>query len=985
MLKRHFNSLLTCLLLAFAMVSNSASAQGGSLVTVSGVVTSAEDKLPLIGVAVVTEKMNGVTTMLDGTYSIKVEAGTKLSFSYLGYRSVEWLVPSGNGTVTYNLVMHSDTESIDDVVVIAYGVRKKGTIAGSVSAVEMESITDTPTAAFDQALQGQVAGLSVMSSSGEPSASAQLLIRGVNSINSGTAPLYILDGVPIESSDFNAINPADIESMSVLKDAASTSIYGARAANGVIVITTKRGAKADRPRIDYRMQLGFSQIAGDNWDLMNTAERIQYEKEVGLTDGKDYDLLSKTDVRWLDEVYRSAALLQNYELSISGADDKTSYYISGGYYNQQGTALGSGFARYSFRANLDRKAARWLKIGTNTMFNYQQIQQADEGAYTLVTPISAARFMLPYYSPYKADGSLASVNDGSWKGVKENPLEWLENNPVHFKRYKLLSTFFAEATPIEGLTLRSQLAVDYSHTTGFGVSYPSYLPNQGQGSASRSSTDGGSLTVTNTINYRFSKGNKHNFNFLAGQEGISYHYEAFSLLSQGQNNDLLTNISTGTRVTSWSDTTDSDYGFLSFFGRGEYNYDERYFFEAALRADASSRFGKNNRWAAFWSLGFMWSLRDEPFMESARRWLTHAQVSLSTGTSGNSSIPNYEHLALVGGGLDYAGDAGMALVQPGNENLSWEKPWTSNLALHFGFWHRLTLDVELYYKRTTDMLMQVPLPYSTSGFGYKWDNVGAMVNMGAEVNLNATLVQAKDFMWSVNANFSYNHNRITELYNGVTEYEMANTNTKLVVGHPLGEFYINRYAGVNPANGDALWYTADGKLTNELRDEDKVLVGKSYFAPWQGGFGTALSWKGLSLSAQFAWVADRWMINNDRYFDESNGRFMSYNQSARLLDRWKKPGDITDIPRHGVYTEFDSRLLEDASFMRLKNVMLSYSLPQQWMKKSKVFQAMRVYAQVQNPFTFTKFSGLDPEGTSNIYAAQYPMARQYTFGVDITF
>ena len=985
MLRKHFKSLLICLLLALTMAPRFAAAQGGSIVTVKGVVTSAEDKQPLIGVAIVTEKMQGVTTLLDGTYTIKVEAGTKLSFSYLGFRSVEWLVPTGSKEVTYNLVMQGESEAIEDVVVIAYGVRKKGTVAGSVSAVEMDNVTDTPTAAFDQALQGQVAGLSVMSSTGEPSASAKMTIRGVNSINSGTAPLYILDGVPIESSDFNAINPADIESLSVLKDAASTSIYGARAANGVIVITTKRGSKAEHPRIEYRMQLGFSQIAGNNWDLMNTEQRIQYEKEVGLTDGKDYDLLSKTDICWLDEVYNKAALLQNYELSISGADDKTSYYVSGGYYNQEGTALGSGFARFSFRTNLERKAAKWLKIGTNTMLNYQQIEQADEGSYTLVTPISAARFMLPYYSPYKADGSIASINDGSWKGIKENPLEWQRMNPVTYKKYKLLSTFFAEANPIKGLSLRTQLAVDYSHTTGFGMSYPSYLPNQGQGSASRSTTDGGSMMVTNTINYRFSKGYKHNFNFLVGQEGISYHYEAFSLLAQGQNNDLLTNISSGTRVTSWSDTIDSDYGFLSFFGRGEYNYDNRYFAEIAVRADASSRFGKNNRWAGFWSLGFMWSLRDEKFMSSTRHWLTHAQVAFSTGTSGNSSIPNYEHLALVGGGADYAGNAGIGLLQPGNESLSWEKPWTTNLALHFGFWHRLTGDFEVYYKRTTDMLMQVPLPYSTSGFGYKWDNVGTMTNVGVELNLQGTIIQTKDFVWSANVNFSYNRNRIAALYNGVTEYEMANTNTKLVVGHPLGEFYINRYAGVNPANGDALWYTKDGEITNELRDEDKVLVGKSYIAPWQGGFGTALSWKGISFSAQFAWVADRWMLNNDRYFDESNGRFMSYNQSARLLDRWKQPGDITDIPRHGVYTEFDSRLLEDASFLRLKNVMLSYSFPQSLLKKNKVFQGLRVYAQIQNPLTFTKFSGLDPEGTSNVYQAQYPMARQYTFGLDITF
>ena len=257
----------------------------GAVVTVSGVVTSAEDKQPLIGVAVVTEKMQGVTTMLDGTYTIKAEAGTKLSFSYLGYRSVEWMVPAGNSKVTYNLVMQSESESIDDVVVIAYGTRKKGTVAGSISSVKTEKIESTPTAAFDQALQGQVAGLTVLSNTGEPSASAVMTIRGTNSINSGTAPLYILDGVPISSSDFNTINPADIESLSVLKDASSTSIYGARAANGVIVITTKRGRMSDRPNIEYRMQLGFSQIDYSKWDLMNTAERIQYEKEIGMTAG----------------------------------------------------------------------------------------------------------------------------------------------------------------------------------------------------------------------------------------------------------------------------------------------------------------------------------------------------------------------------------------------------------------------------------------------------------------------------------------------------------------------------------------------------------------------------------------------------------------------------------------------------------------------------------------------------------------------------
>ena len=959
--------------------------QSSGNVTVSGTITSADDGEPLIGVSVVSDSFQGVTSSIDGTYTIEVKGGSVLTFSYLGFKSVEYKVPSDKKMVTYNLAMESESESIDDVVVIAYGVRKKGTVAGSVSSVKTEKIEKTPTAAFDQALQGQVAGLSVLSNTGEPSASTVMTIRGTNSINSGTAPLYILDGVPISSSDFNTINPADIESLSVLKDASSTSIYGARAANGVIVITTKRGRMAERPRIEYRMQMGISQVASGKWDLMNTAERIAYEKEIGMTEGQNYNALSQIDVNWMEEVFNSSALLQSHEISVSGADEKSNYYISGGYYNQDGTAVGSMFERLSFRSNFDRKAASWLKVGSNTMLNFQNIKQADEGAYTLVTPISAARFMMPYWDPYRANGELASIADGSWKGNGQNPLEWLENNPVSYKKYKLLTTVYAEATPIEGLTLRSQLGVDYSHTTGFGVSYPSYAPNQGQGSASRSSTDSYTLTNTNTANYQFRVEEDHSFNFLLGHEGIVSHSEAFSLMTKGQNNDRLTNISTGTRATSWSDTTDSDYGFLSFFHRGEYNYSNKYFVEYAARLDGSSRFGADRRWAAFWSVGFMWDLRNEDFMDSASSWLTNAQLSLSTGTSGNSSIPNYEHMALVGGGLDYVGNAGVGLAQPGNEDLGWEKPWTSNFAIHAGFWNRLNVDAEFYYKRTSDMLMQVPLPYSTSGYGFYWDNVGTMVNVGAELSVNASLISTEKFQWSVNANVSYNHNEITELYNGVTEYELSNTNTKLVVGHPLGEFYINRYAGVNPANGDALWYDKNGELTTELKDDDKVLVGKSYYAPWQGGFGTALSWKGLSLSAQFSWVADRWMINNDRYFDESNGRFASYNQSSRLLNRWKQPGDVTDIPRHGVYTEFDSRLLEDASFMRLKNLMLSYNLPSDLIKKSRVFSGLRIYAQAQNLFTFSKFSGLDPEGTSNIYAAQYPMSRQFTFGLDLTF
>lgn len=521
---------MNIVLLMFALP---ALAQSGGTVTVSGVVTSAEDKYPLIGAHVIAGDNNGVSTLLDGSYSIDVKPGDVLTYYYVGYEEVKYTVPDGAASIKHNVELKAETKSLEDVVVIAYGVRKKGTIAGSVSTVKAEKIENTPTAAFDQALQGQVPGLTVLSSSGEPSVAATLSIRGTNSINSGTAPLYILDGAAISSADFNTINPADIESISVLKDASSTSIYGARAANGVVVITTKRGRMASKPSITYRMQLGFSQLTQNNWDLMNTAERIQYEKEIGLTSGKNYDLLGKTDVNWLDAVYNNAALLQNYELSVSGASDRTNYYISGGYYNQDGIAVGSYFDRYSLRANVEQRAADWLKIGTNTMLNYQGIEQADEGSYTLVTPISAARLMLPYWNPYRPDGSIASIDDGTWKGDGQNPLEWLEKNRREYKKYKLVSNIFAEATPVEGLTRRSQFSIDYSHMTGFGTSTPSYGPNLGEGSAQRISTDGMSLSVTNTVNYQFRKGDKHSFNFLVGQEGVDYHYEDFSILTEG--------------------------------------------------------------------------------------------------------------------------------------------------------------------------------------------------------------------------------------------------------------------------------------------------------------------------------------------------------------------------------------------------------------------------------------------------------------------
>lgn len=953
---------------------------------VKGTVVSHEDNEPLIGVTILQEgTTNGVVTDMDGNYSLEVKGASNatLVFSYIGYAAQNHKVNASTGVL--NVSLKSDAELIDEVVVVAYGVRKKGTIAGSVSTVKSEKLENVPTASFDQALQGQTPGLTVISNSGEPSEAATFQIRGTNSINSGTTPLFILDGVPIESSSFNAISPSDIESISVLKDASSTSIYGARAANGVVVITTKRGRKTDGAKVTFRGQWGFSQLAGNNWDLMNTAERIKYEKEIGLDLGEDYyNKIKNIDVNWMDAVYNNNAPSQSYDLSVNGATDKTNYYVSGSFFDQDGITIGSAFRRYNLRANVENRAKEWLKLGTSTLLAYEDVEQAEDGEYALYAPISASHFMLPYWNPYNEDGSLASQNDGEWKGSGQNPIEWMQNNPVKHKTYKVISSLFAEVTPIENLTIRSQFGIDYSHATAFMQSFPSYIINNESGTAGRASSDGLTLTVTNTANYRFNLDDTHDFNFMIGQEGVNYHYETFQAVTEGQKNDVLTNMASGSFASSWSDNT-SDYGFLSFFGRGEYNYKNKYYADFSVRADASSRFGEGNRWAGFWSVGLMWDMRREDFFKQYD-WLTNAQLTFSTGTSGNSSIPNYEHLALVTGGSNYMGETGISPNQRGNKNLTWEKLWTTNIGLRLGFFNRLNFTAEFYNKLTTDMLMQVPVSYADGGYGAYWDNVGAMVNRGVELSLDADIIKTKDFTWNVFANASYNKNKLTELYNGIDEYVDSNV-TMYSVGHTVTGFYMVRYAGVNPANGDALWYTKDGNITNEFSEEDRVLIeGKSFVAPWQGGFGTNLSWKGLMLSAQFSWMADRWVYNNDRLMDESNGLYTSYNQSRRLLyDRWKKPGDVTDIPRHGVTPQFDTHYLENASFLRLKNLMLSYNIPGKALAKTRFFDGARVFVQGQNLLTFTGFTGIDPEVSANIYRAQYPMTRQFTLGVELNF
>lgn len=962
-------------------------AQNGFRVT--GQIISADDNQPVIGVSIIEKgTTNGVITDVDGNYSIMVtKSPTSLQFSYIGMKTVE---KEFTAATRFDLKMESSAEMVDEVVVVAYGVRKKGTTTGSMSVVKDKIMEAVPTPSFDQALQGQASGLQVLSSSGEPGAVANFKIRGINSINAGTEPLFILDGVAVSSEDFSAINPSDIESVSVLKDASSTSIYGARAANGVIVITTKRGRVGDNGKIAVRAQYGVSSLAYGKWDVMNTTERLNYEEEIGLRKAGSYDreLLERTNIDWRDVVYNDAASFYSTEIQTSGATQGGfNYFISGNIFSQDGIAVGSSYDRYTFRANLEAKINNWFKVGSNATFAYEKISEAQEGEYTTSTPISASRLMLPYWNPYKEDGSWASAADGSWTGSNVNPMEWQTTNWNDTNKWKVIATAFAELRPLPGLTLRTLGGIDFLDMRSNNETSPDFVDNQGEGAIGRGFSRATNLTWTNTISYLFDIKDDHHFNVLLGQEAVDNQSDAFSVIGRGQTNSYLVNLSAATRADIPTDSR-SGSTYLSFFGRAEYNYLGKYFVDLSARRDASSRFGTNSRWANFWSVGTMWNAKAESFLENVS-WLDNAQLLASIGTSGNSSIPDYDHLALVAGGPIYGLEGqvlpGLAPYSKGNEDLTWEKTTILNITMKLGFLNRFNLTAEFYNKYTSDMLMAVPVSV-VGGYSTRWSNMGAMVNRGVDLDLNVNVLKFKDFLWTVSANASYNKNEIKELYEGRDEYELSTTGLFLKKGHSFGEFYTNRFAGVNPANGDALWYDKNGNLTNECLDEDKVLVGKSYIAPWQGGFGTSLSWKGLTVSTQFSWVADRWMMNNDRYFNESNGTFVNYNQSKKMLyDRWKKPGDVATVPRYGIAAQLDSRFLEDASFLRWKNLMVSYTLPANLLAPLKVVENIRVYAQGQNLLTFTKFQGMDPESSMNIYAAQYPMSRQFSIGLEIGF
>ncbi|MDE5638354.1 MAG: TonB-dependent receptor [Odoribacter sp.] len=965
---------------------------------VTGTVIDKKDRMPLPGVSIALKSSpgQGTATDMDGKFSLKVKEDEVLVFSFIGMKNVE--VPVAGKTVI-NVEMEANAEMLDEVVIEGmYGTQKLGSITGSVATVKEEKLKDRPVANVADALQGQVAGLQVYTASGEPSAGFSMRLRGVNSMNASNTPLLIIDGTPVTSSAFSALNSNDIENVVLLKDASATAIYGARAANGVLVITTKRGKLGEKPKMQIRAQYGWSQMAVDNLDMMNAQEYLGFRETINpslktnaaFQAHKEWATKYKVDTDWKDFLFKSNSPTYQIDGSVTGASEKSNYYFSAGYFNQDGITHHSGLQRMTLRSNVDSKIAPWLKVGVNLGLSHEKYKTTFSTGSNWYNPVNFAKWADPSYSPYTytydEHGNIQWGERWLWSDEmgKWNAAYVMEMQPTIKKTTRIMGNTFLQLTPIKGLTIRAQQSADAFDWRSSYKQYPDKQFNGNSGDVQEAFQRFYSFTFTNTAEYKMDVKEDHHLSLLLGQESIIQKNETFNAHTIGHSDNRLMLLSASqTPATSGAfgaSLTETVYN--SYFARFNYDYRNKYYFDASVRRDGSSLFPEDERWGTFYSLGLMWNVKKESFLENVDV-VDDLRLKLSYGSTGNSGIDNYLYIGSIGNG-QYNDAAAWWLSGVQNNGLTWETVKSWNVGVSGRLLNALNVDVEFYKKTTTDMLMSVPFSYTT-GHSSAYGNVGKMTNTGVDVSVGYDIFHKGAFYWNVSANFNYNKNEIVKLYEGFENFVQGSTGLKYAEGHEFGEFFYAKYAGVNPANGKQLWYTPEGGVTETYSDDLKQFMGKSRFAPWAGGFATSLAWKGISLNADFTWVANKYMWNNDRYFVENPGFAAESNQSKRLLNIWTTPGQKTDVPKVGEQLQMDDRFLEDASFVRLKNLTLSYSFPKQLLKKTGFVEGARVYAVGRNLWTITDYSGYDPEIDSNLSMGKYPNTRQYEFGVELNF
>ena len=972
---------------------------------VSGIVTSSEDGEPVIGatVKVVGSQTAGTVTDIEGRFSLSVsKPGVELEFSSIGMVSKR-VKASENMTV----VLQVDSHTLEQVVITGYGSAKKlGSVVGSIASVDKKKLESIVTPNFTDALAGQVSGLSVLSGAGDPSQSATIRLRGINSIQSSSQPLFILDGAPIDAAFYATLNPADIESITVLKDAASTAIYGARAANGVIVLTSKQGKYSEQVSLSVRAQYGIAGPTSDGVEMMNSKQYVKFRDLIGQPVSDEVrTLVDKYNINtnWRDEMIDNAAPTLDVNATMQGGGQTVNYYISFNHHKQDGLIEMSKMHRNTLNARINARLNRFFKIGFTTNLGVQRYSQNAEwsatGAIYAANPLVFARKAMPFDTPYQytIDENGKMIKGDRAIGLKYSGMvmPWWYNAHRNYYRNKLtLNTSVTETfTPLEGLTFQALQSINGLESMNHGSfsPYDAFVDGMGnkidamKGSVSASSSRYYQFTLSHTAEWRKQFGD-HYVGILLGEETRIERSRGLSAYSEGQTDSRLLLLPHGTTVAP-GDLGDSfgEEVANSLFANAEYNYKEKYYVTGSIRRDGSSKFAPGHRWGTFWSAGAKWDLKKEDFLKDVE-WLNDLSLSVNYGTTGNDSgTGSYGYFGSYGVGGLYNGESSLGIASMSNPDLTWETTAKWNVGLNFSIFDRAHFQVDFYRNKSTDMLMSIP--YSmTTGFSSGIGNVAAMTNTGVEANVDVDILKTKDFYWSFKANVGYNKNEITELFQGRDEYVLANTGLKMAVGHAYGEFFQVRFAGVDPMTGAPLYYDKDGNKTKKFNEErDAVFLGKKRYAPWTGGFGTNFRYKNVSLIADFAWVAGKYMMINDDYFIANPQLATGWNQRVEMLNIWTTPGQITDIPGAKYDVQFTDQMLQNASFLRMKTLSIQYEFPKKWMQATRYIKGVKVFGIARNLFTITPFEGYDPEPDQNLVQFNYPNTRQFVFGAEISF
>ncbi|MCD8312811.1 MAG: SusC/RagA family TonB-linked outer membrane protein [Bacteroidales bacterium] len=978
-------------------------------ISVSGVIKDATSGEPVPFASVMVKgTMNGVSADGNGKYTITVPANGVLIFSAVGYQSAE--VPTHSKSKV-DVILEVDTESLENAVVVGYGTKKNvSSLVGSVKVVSSETIKNAPSSSALDNLQGQVAGLAVLTSSGVAGDNAvSMTLHGVGSLGASSTPLYIIDGIPSTSRAIMAMNPNDIESISVLKDASATSIYGSRAANGVIYVTTKAGNFNEKATVTARFQYGTSTLASTRLydNMMDSDELTDFWIKSGLHTADwiqetYYDNGYHANTKWWKYFMNLWTPQYQSDLTISGGSAKVAYMISASQFHQDGFTLGNFYDRYTVRSNVQAHPTNWLKAGVNVNLSLDQNQSngnwGDSSGNSNYLYGGLAYLWNPLYSPddRDADGEGDPSINLVTLGVP-NPYYYFKNYTNEYTRITLNGNAFLEINPIRNLTIASRLGVD-----AYGEPRTLTMPYSVAQNIGSTATEGKSneyayqATITNTIEYLWDLNYNNKFTFLVGQEGIKYYYHYNYAQSYGQTDDRMMLLQQGTQDTYDLGESYSEYAFLSFFAHVDYTLRNKYYFDAVVRNDASSRFGKSNRNAQFWSLGARWNLKREPWLLN-NKTVTALDLKLSYGTQGNAEIGNYASLGIISSSGTYEDATGRNLTQPANDKLTWEKQGLATVTASGRLWNRFDFEFEFYDRRTRSMLMDVPNPYTT-GFDDVSDNVGTLKNQGIDITLGVDILSGKDYFLRFSTTFSYNSQVITELFDGRDRWEIANTGLAYVVGKAVS-YYYPIYAGIDPADGQPMWYlpgddvdvtTMDPTRTTKTFDEDVLTqnTGKKRYAPVNGGFTLSGSWKGISLQADFSYCLGKWMINNDAYFYANPSQNPTYNTMKDVADFWTPSHTDAKWPDwgSGAVMQFDTHLLENASFLRLKNLQVGYSFPQKLLNWSNgVLKGVKFTFTGRNLFTCTKYTGLDPETDRNVSLGVAGNSRQILGGIELTF